>query len=328
MSTPSDATAAINTLTEAIAPFIEQRVLAAQTLAQQKKDQLAAEQLAYDQFPRPLDFLISTPLYEKVLFCDELTWPVLDMLYFNATFDCYCVECGQMATFKGAQGSRPSEHTRNVQIERFHASEGITYKHPVLSKKIHEVNTNCTRNPVHRQRFLFLVQNETNGQSIQKIGQFPSYADIHVGDLKGYRQVLTKNQMNELSKAIGLSSHGIGIGSFVYLRRIFEALVEQAHLAAKADAGWDEVAYTKLYMGEKISALKAHLPEYMSKNSVLYSVLSKGIHELSEEECLKYFAAVKISIEMILDEKLELKKRTDKIKAAQSALHFVAVQTQ
>ncbi len=40
----------------------------------------------------------------------------------------------------------------------------------------------------------------------------------------------------------------------------------------------------------------------------MYSILSKGIHELSEEECLQYFKLMKIGIELILDEQLEEKK--------------------
>jgi hypothetical protein len=39
-------------------------------------------------------------------------------------------------------------------------------------------------------------------------------------------------------------------------------------------------------------------------NKSIYSILSKGIHELAEEECLNAFPVIKLSIELILDEKL------------------------
>jgi hypothetical protein len=50
---------------------------------------------------------------------------------------------------------------------------------------------------------------------VQKIGQFPSLADIANDESKTYRSVLTKRDSSEFHKAIGLATHGVGIGSFV-----------------------------------------------------------------------------------------------------------------
>lgn len=60
--------------------------------------------------------------------------------------------------------------------------------------------------------------------------------------------------------------------------------------------------------------LKNSIPEFPVNNKTLYSILSKGIHELSEEECLDIFPVLKTAIEYILDEikakkELEEKKR-------------------
>ena len=44
----------------------------------------------------------------------------------------------------------------------------------------------------------------------------------------------------------------------------------------------------------------------------IYGILSKGIHELTEKECLAYFDAMRTGIEIILDDKLEQKKREEK----------------
>ena len=40
----------------------------------------------------------------------------------------------------------------------------------------------------------------------------------------------------------------------------------------------------------------------------VYKVLSKGVHELSEQDCLRYFPAIKLSIELILEQKIEEEK--------------------
>ncbi|NJL70918.1 MAG: hypothetical protein HC888_04525 [Candidatus Competibacteraceae bacterium] len=55
-------------------------------------------------------------------------------------------------------------------------------------------------------------------------------------------------------------------------------------------------------VAEKIGLLKDYLPRVMSENKALYSILSKGVHELSEEECLESYGLMKATIETILEE--------------------------
>ena len=100
-----------------------------------------------------------------------------------------------------------------------------------------------------------------------KIGQYPSIADMTFPELDAYKHVISKQDRKELGTAIGLFASGIGAGSYVYLRRILERLIYQA----KATAG-----------------------------DSIDGILSKGIHELSEEECKKYFPVVKECIYQIL----------------------------
>ena len=159
--------------------------------------------------------------------------------------------------------------------------------------------------------FIFNIQEK----KIMKIGQYPSMADIAIAEIQDYRKILGDEQFKELSRAIGLISHGVGIGAFIYLRRIFESLIDDAHNIAKGKKGLDEKEYNKGRMEEKIKLLgKAYLPSFLVDNWQLYSILSKGIHELSEEDCLSSFPVVKGGIELILDEKIREKKRIEKEK--------------
>ncbi len=58
--------------------------------------------------------------------------------------------------------------------------------------------------------------------------------------------------------------------------------------------------------------LECYLPEVLTKNTTIYGILSKGIHELSEEECRKYFPVVKECIYQILGMwESERKKQVD-----------------
>jgi NAD(P)H-flavin reductase len=134
---------------------------------------------------------------------------------------------------------------------------------------------------------------------------------------------LEREKIKELTKAVGLVANGIGIGSFVYLRRVFESLIEEAHNEAKVDSGWDEAQYQKNRMVEKIEQLKNHLPDFLVKNKGMYGILSVGIHELEENECLKHFDAVKVGIELILDEKLEKRNKAKKIEEAQNRIQVI-----
>jgi hypothetical protein len=119
----------------------------------------------------------------------------------------------------------------------------------------------------------------------------------------------------------------VGIGSFVYLRRIFEDLIEEAHQKEVSVEGWDEDAYIKSRMNERIGLLRKHLPDFLVLNRELYSILSVGVHSLTEEDCLAYFETVKLGIELILEEKAEklakekrLEEATSKISQLKSTL--------
>ena len=69
-------------------------------------------------------------------------------------------------------------------------------------------------------------------------------------------------------------------------------------------------------MDEEIPLLKDLLPSFLVENRKMYSILSKSIHELSEEECLAAFNVVRLGIELILDEKIEKKEKERKINNA------------
>lgn len=161
--------------------------------------------------------------------------------------------------------------------------------------------------------------------SISKVGQYPSVADFHIGQVHKYDKVLPKTRMREFTKAIGLAANGVGIGSFVYLRRIFEHLVFEAKDAAMAtNPEFNETAFTSARMNERIQMLSDYLPDFLVENHHIYSILSKGVHELSEEECKKYFTVLKESIEMILDEKLEAYRKEQRKQEIKGALSKIA----
>ena len=152
----------------------------------------------------------------------------------------------------------------------------------------------CSMNEEHHIDYVVL----TTDNSMMKIGQYPSIADMTFPELDAYKHVISKEDRKELGTAIGLFANGVGAGSYVYLRRILERLIDQA----KARAG-DKVSdeeFEQARVAERIKMLQGYLPEIFIKNKTIYGILSKGIHELSEEECRKYFPVVKGCIYQIL----------------------------
>jgi hypothetical protein len=172
----------------------------------------------------------------------------------------------------------------------------------------------CTRNREHKLFFVFRIQWQAG--MLMKVGQHPSLADLAMTEVGKYRKLLGPEIYPEFNRAIGLAAHGIGIGAFVYLRRILEGLIEEAHQAAQCANGWNESAYTEAHVDVKIRLLKDYVPPFLVKHRVLYSILSKGIHELSEQECLQAFPIMRLGIELILDQKLEIQERDAKIARA------------
>jgi len=151
---------------------------------------------------------------------------------------------------------------------------------------------------------------------ITKVGQTPALADFSNYKIEKYRKLLGDEFYKELHRGIGIFSHGVGIGAFVYLRRIIENyIIKDAHDKAKDSPGWDEEGFQQKRIKERMSLLKNYLPEFFTKNTNIYSILSKGLHELSEGECNKIFPILQESLEYIMDEiiskkNLEKKKTT------------------
>jgi len=169
-----------------------------------------------------------------------------------------------------------------------------------------QMSVSCARSEHHLIRYYFLVRKLT----IQKIGQHPSLADIAIDEMREkYRSVLRGENWSELYKAVGLAAHGEGIGSFVYLRRVFERLIQSRFDEFKDDEGWKDDDFKGLRMDEKIAFLQDHLPSYLVEIRKIYSIFSKGIHELDNEACLDFFDVGKRTIIIILDD--DLKKQQE-----------------
>jgi len=263
------------------------------------------------------EFLVSKGLYDSL----EITIDDLEEIekylskseFTGNTLDCYCIHCGTNRIFEFAN-SEIHKDTGLVRIaiddSRNHARK--PKKEEIFSSYLNRrfiLTYRCTRNNQHTILFDLI----TNDNQIIKIGQYPTIADLITPEIGKYKSVLGE-QYREFNKAIGLFAHGIGIGSFVYLRRIIETLVFDKYKQVSDKLGITYDEFTHLKFDEKISVLKDYLPAVLVTNKNVYGIVSKGIHELSEDECIKMFPWIKSGIEMILDDILAEKERVKKEK--------------
>jgi hypothetical protein len=245
------------------------------------------------------DFLFGASLYAEYNVGKNVAPEVaFNMFVQPLVVDGHCPDCQKMATFCRTRGDIPIL-ALNERLE---------------STPAHFFQISCARNEKHYVFFLLQLKKGI----IQKVGQYPSLADIANDESRLYRQVLKSNDGADLHRAIGLAAHGIGVGSFVYLRRVFERLITHRFNDLKGDKGWNDLDFVGKRMEDKLELLKDDLPEFLVRNKRVYAILSQGIHDLEEPECLSAFEMLKHSIFFILDEdkhqqeQLELRRKAEK----------------
>jgi len=210
-------------------------------------------------------------------------------------FDTYCIHCKQQSTFREVRSPSGSGSGMSVPENKIY-----------LGQRIFSLTFKCQRDTKHSYMYFLQVYRE----AIQKIGQTPSMADIASAEIERFRSVIDQVYLRELKTAIGLFSHGVGIGSFVYLRRIFEKLISDERDAARREGETLE-GFEGLRLEDKIAALKNRLPPALVRHKSAYGVLSAGIHELKEETCLRYFPVLRAVIELTLEDHLSQKMKKD-----------------
>lgn len=228
--------------------------------------------------------LLHAPLYAEHPFSDndQTRGTLRQLRRDNFQIDAHCIYCKRESVFKT---------TRTIGSGSGHAVDAAW----MLKPTEFAVELKCVRNQIqHVYTYFFKL----DAGVLRKIGQWPSIEDIAGADIEKYRSLLKGGYFRELKMATGLASHGVGIGSFVYLRRIFERLIFQHH----EELSEPVKDFATLRMDEKIEALKSVLPAALVANKGTYAILSKGLHELDEETCKSYFPVVRAAIIRILEQ--------------------------
>lgn len=262
------------------------------------------------------DFLLQKGLYAKQETESAIGSALVQVLREPKTirFDAHCPTCRRETPFRVYKQLLKDQSLALDSL--IHAG---AYK-PVPRTPLFAVTASCTRQGCS----MFFILREAS-TTIEKIGQFPSMADIAAGELRDIDHGLDRVDRKELGSALGLHAHDVALGSFVYIRRVFERMIERARASANgsevSDADWQD-----LRMDERIQALKNHLPAELVENRAVFRILSKGIHELTEEECMLYFPSLKAAIFQMLEAEEHLRQKA--IRKAETAKQIKMIEAQ
>lgn len=194
---------------------------------------------------------------------------------------------------EGGEFGRPSISMTNGEI---YGLQPPYEKDNLLDDKIWyiEYYFSCTNNGSHKYMMMISIELKNGKFIVRKIGQNPSMLTVKGFDFDKYKSFLNKiNAYEDYKKADLCNSDHFYVGSYAYLRRIFEKMI-------KYYLGDKELKDN--HMDTKIDAVRDCFDPRVNKMlKNLYGILSISIHELDEEQSKEYYTYLKAVIDMQLE---------------------------
>ena len=270
-----------------------------------------------------LEFIQNAGLYDEIEISKDNISDLCELMGGYCKIQTYCHECKKESVFDGIPidyyyqvGDDEKYQKRNLGAEidscqKLFKEESLPWKWRYWDTQEFTRDMTfafkCAMNSEHIIRYNVVAYEE----KLVKIGQYPSIADFDFVKLKEFEKVVGKAARKELGAALGLYANGVGIGSYVYLRRVFENIVNDVAKEVEAEGMIKYSEFIKLRMDQKIESISDYLPKMIVETKQLYGILSKGVHELCEEACRKYFPILRDCIFIILKQSEE--KRGEKM---------------
>ncbi|WP_312694094.1 hypothetical protein [Caproiciproducens sp.] len=293
------------------------------------------------------DFLVNGGIYDTIqISCEDIN-DITDLLTGEYSIDLYCPVCKENSVYK----KLPRDQNMKIRILALNRqnsnppppyygeppiSQPVTKRHSIPEQKNKSekeeafsqlceygneapINFICSRED-NTKLSIFL---KFTTSKVIKIGQYPSPIDISSNIPSKYSKLLGP-YFSEYKKSIVLHSEGYHVGAYSYLRRIIEYLLESAHQEAEKSPDWNDEGYTYKHFEDKIKLLEDYLPNFFVQNVPLYGLVSKGIHELSEDDCESMYPILKSAIDYTLDEIIEKKEQQRKKEETEKTISALA----
>jgi len=245
------------------------------------------------------DWLLNLPLYTPVVIDSPTSPTVRAILTYVSIIDFYCPFCKKYTPFQGLL----STETQNSIVSERMAVKGFGVTAGFWQQKKFSKELACKR-AEHKVTFHFQIEDE----KLLKVGQYPSIAEINFGEALEFAEALGEQRAKDLNKAIELAGLGAGLGAYIYLKKVFLSLLEDAHQKAKlkktSSKHWDEVLYLTATLSDQVKLLSAEVPSLLIQHPEYYAILDHKLDQLTDEECLNAFNALKTAVLLIADERL------------------------
>lgn len=247
--------------------------------------------------------LLKIPLYKKIQIDEKL--PSYEFFPYNdVRVESYCSKCKRRRIFS-------FENSSLAHVEWGQITEGNR-----VGKILENLDYFTLRAMADCGHELLVCLRKIDKNKIMKIGQYPSIYDMDENiNNKSFLKLLDEDDASYYKKACSLYSFDTCIGAMVYLRRIFEKLLIDSFNMNKENISINEEEFKKKRVEEKVKILKKYLPDILQEEGFnkIYTKISNGIHNLSENECQTIFTILKEAIEEILIEKIQTKERKKRI---------------
>ena len=244
------------------------------------------------------ELIVDAPLYRKYLIPGTNSSVLEQLKHCTLPIKAYCTKCKSIQTFLTDAGYLV-RHPMNAG-----PAPSERYQPRFVDGEVFSLLFRCTHEKTHVIVAYFRIDRDW----LIKIGQYPSLDDIQSTIVDQYDSVLDEIHLDELKKANRCYLISYAVAAFIYLRRVFEFLVHEACLR-KYTASAVPDGFDRLPMEKKISDLKDYLPKLLVDNASVYSIMSEGIHNLSEEKCADAYPAIYSGIYLILKAEIERREK-------------------
>jgi hypothetical protein len=275
-----------------------------------------------------LDRWLPAPLYESERGEDVITQG-MHLRAFGDRYETYCPECGKDSIFQASGDPTAQYWLREDDLSGREDSVEPELRWPGPFT----VELRCSRHEWHAIRLYFELDIElpapagpseipTRVCRLTKVGQWPSLLDFRLHEIAEVEAAFSNSLAREWRRSLVTAAHGFNVAACVHLRRVFEGLLlevrDQVDSGVHKGADWPE--FDRGRTGDRIRLVASELPPLIVQHPDIYGLLSKGVHELTEEECAREMPILQRAMRVAAQQRLDARTRADEAVQIRSLL--------
>ena len=177
---------------------------------------------------------------------------------------------------------------------------------------------------------VLVIRSNSTDIEAMKLGEYPPFSAPISSRIQ---KLLSESDLDLYRKGARAEAQGLGIGAATYFRRIVEGqwqhLVTKIRQAAERlgeDLGVYDVALKETQFSKAVEMLRGAIPAKLlilggeNPLTLLYQPLSRQLHKLTDEECLREAADIRVVLTALLENIADVLKNQDDLHEAATRL--------